>query len=584
MNTGTINSNSPYIRKFNEGVYTSQPNQSYFFKKLAETAFIRPVLTTAIFTYRTAKNLTLVPLMSLVVAAREDREASKDYFAQQTIKTVKSVRDIIVTPLKLHRIVLEMRTATVEYRDDNRRMLPRDYLRTDYRISYQHFSSENFPNKNVKIIIPDLISELPAISDPSLKAVKASHFLQPGILGLDFGCPNVALFTTKEPEEKEEAEVITVDAKSLKRADMVIKETGGKMQSGLFFIATNLPTEAQEACETAAKSLEGRRDLSCVNTTCRVLKAAGFTVEGIDLENCYLPAVFMEHLLYRNIYFNGQLVHFDLVKTTPLSIEEYLQKIDTATLTTPLRHWVRNSDTDEAKNERSRIANETIAKEAELLQDAEPAIWESLQAPEGFVDRQVKVGISSFLGNFAARFWGRHTVFELDLSDKTNRIQELFGKVLLKPFPDEKPSLATRIKRDYLFSKRAITFLRGHMIGNQEADRMGSRDFLRLLKNTNGVRLNYVLLGDRVIIARVHVATTKVFHKDMADWALSKHALLANREDVNSSGEFWYDRTTQKFYINNESGTYRPDEERLQKTVSLANEVFGVDCFEAALA
>lgn len=553
----------------------SEPNIKNLCKKLAETILLQPLVAIGAILYRTIKILTYVPLKAVAVLAFDGFAEAGNMIELECVKTAKTARNLFVIPLKIARVINDIRSPGTPFIDNNPSLKPEDYLKTDYNIAFQHFSSEHFSNKNFKIIIPNQIQELPAYNDPSLKAVMGSHFLKSGMMGIGFGSPNVFLFTTHDSDQ-DKGSICTVDAKSFKREDMKYKDSNGKLQSGLYFIPTNLPKKALEAIENAAKKLEGRRDKTCVNTNCRILKEAGFTMDGVDLEDCYLPTTFMEDVLFRNIYYKGQKIHFDIVKTTPLTLEEYFEKIDTAVLTTPLRHWKRRYDTNEDKQARSEEAKKLIAIEKERLKDLPP----TLQDDETFKEYQIKVGISSSLGDLTARFWGRHTVYEINLSEKKDSIAELFDHSLLKAFPQKNAGFVSRLKRDLFFSKRSINFLRKHMIGSQNSVKMKSLDFLRLLKSSGGARLNYTLLHDRIIIARVNVATTKnELHRKAADWALSKHALLANREDVYCSGELWYDQKSNQFFLDNNSGTYYPDAPRVKKTVELANEIFQTNCF-----
>ena len=65
-----------------------------------------------------------------------------------------------------------------------------------------------------------------------------------------------------------------------------------------------------------------------------------------------------------------------------------------------------------------------------------------------------------------------------------------------------------------------------------------------------------------------------------ADWALSKHALLAGRQEVYCSGEIWYDKAKNRFMMNHDSGTYLPTAKRVQVVVDLANKIFEAEKFD----
>ena len=137
-----------------------------------------------------------------------------------------------------------------------------------------------------------MVTEFPAANDPMLKTVMASNIFKPGIMAINFGIPNVSTFVTKL-EKDGITQTVKVDAKSLRREAMTYHEkVTGKIQSGVFLIPSNLPKEALERFEKAAKDLEGSKDITCVNTNCRVLQQAGFSIEGVTMDD----VVFPEHL------------------------------------------------------------------------------------------------------------------------------------------------------------------------------------------------------------------------------------------------------------------------------------------------
>jgi hypothetical protein len=181
-------------------------------------------------------------------------------------------------------------------------------------------------------------------------------------------------------------------------------------------------------------------------------------------------------------------------------------------------------------------------------------------------------------------------MYELDLSDKQPEISAAFEELArteegdetkLHPFPQEKTSWGTWLKKNIFFSGPMIHFLRRHMMGQADVVHLSTTGIFQHLKSMKGACLNYVLLDDKLVVAKVHAnGDSNVGHKKAADWALSKHALLAGREDVYCSGEIWHDAVTDRFMMNGDSGTYTPTFQRVQEVVRLANEILG-DKFEA---
>lgn len=562
------------------------------FIKFSETILISPFTTIAKFAFRTAKLLTWDPIKAGVYKIGGYHEESAALLEDKYLKTVKAARDILFIPPIAKRSLIDMVAKPEELVDDIQPMTTEDFLNVRHVKHFEQFSSFLHGVKTFEIIKPEMITEFPAANDPTLKTVMASNIFKPGIMAINFGIPNVSTFVTKL-EKDGITQTVKVDAKSLRREAMTYHETNGKIQSGVFLIPSNLPKEALERFEKAAKDLEGSKDITCVNTNCRVLQQAGFSIEGVAMDDVVFPNTFMEHLMFRNVFFTDSSgvkhkIHFKIVNTTEDSLEKFFENVDTAVVGTRLRHRVRHADTEENQKARGIAAKALIAQEKERLKAAGP-----LQEinDEYLGKRKVTVSVPSFLGEAISRIWGRHTMYELDLTSNKTDIFNAFQKfgaddendqtAKLRPFPQENPSLGTRLKRDFCFSRPMIRFLRGHMMGREDTIYLHTQDIFKHLKSTNGERLNYVLLDDKMIIARVNAnGTAGGIHRKLADWALSKHALLAGLQEVYCSGEMWFDKEKNRFMINYDSGTYIPTPERAKEVAILANRIFDAAKFD----
>lgn len=554
--------------------------------KFAQTILITPFTTTAHLSCRLVKLLTWDIGKAGVFKLLGYHTEANAFLESQYLKTVRVVRDILFIPTTARSIFKDIVAKDDELADDLKEMAPQNYLSVAHTKKFNLFSSYMHGCKTFEIIQPSGIQEFAAESDGSLNTVMASHFLKPDVMAIDFGIPNVATFATEE-NGNASVQTLKVDAKSLKREKMSYHPTNGKVQSGVFFVPTNLPPEALKRFKEAAQNLAGRSDISCVNTNCRVLKEAGFSIEGKKMEDVILPTTLMEHLLFRNVIYTDKegkkhKVHFDIINTTQHSLEEHFEKIDIAIVGTRLRHRRRNADTEENRKARSVAAKALIEEEKRRLEAT------SLSADEQYesdlAKRKITVSVPSYLGNAISRIWGRHTLYEVDLSDKKAEILKAFdGKAKLRPFPQEKPSFGTRLKRDFFFSKPMINFLRRHMMGQQDTLYLNTQDLFSHLKSTRGERLNYVILENKVVFAKVNANANKEHaktHQKVADWAFSKHALLAGREEVYCSGELWYDQVQDRFMINGDSGTYMPSEDHVRVAAELANKIFKSDQYD----
>lgn len=561
----------------------------YFFGKLVQTITLRPLTTATVLALHTIKLLTWVPIKSGFYKVSGYHTQSAAFMKGEYLETVKAFRDFLFIPSIAKRAFQDMVGKRQDISDDTRVTPTAQYLKVSYDTRMDQFSSYQHGLETFRVIRPKEINEFPATSDAALLTIMASHIFHPGILAINFGSPNVATFIT-EKQGKDDVETTKVDAKSLWREPMTYHATSGKMQSGIFFVATTLPPEALERFKKAAEAMQGLKNITCVNTNCRVLQTSGFSIEGVALDEVVFPTTLMEHLLFRRVYytdFEGKKhrVHFDILNTTQNTLEQFCEEVDTAVVGTRYRHDLRNADTVENQKMRSLLAQALIKEEKEHLASLPITLRRDHDYKEDFTRRKITISVPSLLGDALARIWGRHTIFEVDLSDKRKEIAEAFQQLAEKnnqksakllPFPQEKPSLLTRLKRDIFFSGPAIRFLRRHMMGREDEMHLHTEDLFRHLKTTRGERLNYVLLDDKVVLARVQVNDKAGdAHRIAADWALSKHALLADRQKVNCSGEIWYNEAQDRYEMNGDSGSYMPTLSHVEVAARLANEFFG---------
>jgi hypothetical protein len=596
FNPSIINSN-PRPESSLNGIDESRKSRFCCFAKFSQTILITPFTTAANLAYRVVKLLTWDPIKSGVYKVCGYHTKSATLLEGEYLKTVKAVRDILFIPSLARRSLIDMVAKREALVDDLQPMAAQDFLNVRHVVQFDQFSSFLHGTKTFETIKPEIITEFPATNDPTLKTIMASHIFKADIMAINFGTPNLSTFITKEKEGV--IQTVKVDAKSLRREKMTYHETNGKIQSGVFLIPSNLPKEALKRFEEAATKLVGSKDITCVNTNCRVLQEAGFSIEGVTMNEVILPNTLMEHLMFRNVFFTGQdgikhKVHFKILNTTEHSLEKFFENIDTAVVGTRLRHRVRHTDTEKDQKARGMAAKALIDQEKTRLAEAGPL----QEIDDQYLGkRKVTVSVPSFLGEAIARIWGRHTIYELDLSNNKKDIFDVFQKlatesgkdqaVRLRPFPQEKPSLGTRLKRDFFFSGPMIRFLRRHMMGREDSIFLHTQDIFKHLKSTNGEHLNYVLLDDKMVITRVKAnGSATENHRKFADWALSKHALLAGRQDVYCSGEMWYDKQKNRFIMNADSGTYVPTSERVKEVANFANRIFDAakfdNTFEAA--
>lgn len=573
-------------RSVDPSEFNSKPRRGrlHYFGVFAQTVTLSPLVSSATLAARIAKFTTWVPLKALAYKVSGYHSESSQYLERQYLKTVKSVRDLLFIPSVAARAFRDMSASREIFMDDIRPAAPSDYLNVATEKSSQQYPSYLHGLATFEVSKPVGITEFPATTDSTLKTVMASHIFKPGTLAINFGSPNVCTFVTEQQSDGS-IQTTKVDAKSLRREAMHFHPTNGKIQSGVFLVPTNLPPEALERFKAAAIKLEGRKDFTCVNTNCRVLEEAGFSIEGVKMDEIIFPNTLIEHLLFRHVFYTDSTgakhrVLFNIVNTTDQNLESYFKDVDTAVVGTRLRHSRRKADTEENQRARGAAAKAIVEIEKGRL----AAAGKVETSEEDYMGtRRVTISVPSYLGRQIAKIWGRHTLYEVDLSDQREQIHAAFKALSdlkneplkLIPFPNKHPSVATRLKRDIFFSGPMIRLIRRHMLGRVDAMDLHAQDIFSHLKSTDKRRLNYALLDDKIVLAKIKPnEKTGKFSKKTADWALSKHAILAGRKEVFCSGEIWYDRDKNCFVLNHESGTYTPSIDRAQLVADMANAVF----------
>ncbi len=585
-----LHQTQPQVQPASHIKNTDRLSSWHFCGKFAQTILITPFTTTAHLTCRLVKLLTWDICKSgiLTVSGRYPKAAA--FFNEKYYKTWEVALNLVLIPSVAKSAFWDMVRSNEEFKDTLKAEKPLNYLNpkinpeTDISRPVSQFSSYLYGRRSIDVIRLPLIKEFPAKSDAALKTVLASLFLKPDVMAINFGVPNVATFVTEEINGS--IQTLKVDAKSLWREDMTYHETNGQIQSGIFFVPTNLPPEGllrfKEAAKKLADAEKKLKNITCVNTNCRVLKEAGFSIEGKEMNDVVLPMTFMEHLLFRKVFYtdlegNKQEVHFDIINTTADSLEDHFEKIRMAVVSTRKRHSDRHNDTEDNMEMRSKASRK--------IMEAQKTLFANLTATQqndlNFTKRKVTISVPSCLGDRIAQIWGRHTLYEVDLSDEKDTIKDLFKDVeMLPPFPPkEDMSFFTKLKKYFFFSSFVIRFLRRHIMGRVDTLYLNTPDLFNLLKSTKGEHLNYVILENKIVFAKTKAnGESEEAHRKVVDWALSKHALLAGRKDVYCSGEVWYEEDENKvgsYNINNDSGTYTPKDEHVKAAAQLAKEIFG---------
>ncbi len=365
--------------------------------------------------------------------------------------------------------------------------------------------------------------------------------------------------------------------KSLRRAPSRIEDTRGFVQSGVLVRLKNLPQGAAEALRQAMLVHNNVKFWTCVNAILHVMSTAGFTSPTKPLTKRYMPYSFMHDILHAGIMYEGKPVEFEIIRTTPEPLQRYASQVVRAELLTFCRHADRSLQGAAKKNRLAAFVYGLAAKPLSFVSadgktKAAPKAPVAPALPDGIdyaggID--VRVTGASMLVAFMRQFWGPHAFFEASQQrvDVNGFLQEN-----LRPFPNPKPNLVTRLKKALLFSPLVVRGIRALLA--TEYLSVGERrecdiyDMLRTDSDKAPNKYNLVITDESISVARISVRAKVV------DWILAKHVLMSGYHPrVRFAGEIWKDQEGV-IHLNRNSGTYQPSEEQLQAAAAFLRAIF----------
>ena len=403
-----------------------------------------------------------------------------------------------------------------------------------------------------------------------IKVFKISNILPEDSLFLGFGRPNVYIgLPNKESYLK-------FDAKSIKRKQSEIVDTRGWMQSGLIIKIENLSDGMKKRINASAKTFEGSRYWTCVNANGRVLNRSGFTTGGKDFSKFYFPMTMARSVLKNGIEYDGEKVEISIIKTTPNYLESFGVSVIRSQWMSFYRHGKRkykaltknNSFFDSLTNIKRKIVKKMSSNKCDKIEDVVTNFPEDIPV-ESLNKMELTVTSPSKIGTWGRYLWGPHAFFEVKID------QELINCKLpetLKEYSAKKKGLFTYIKKNILFSRPVIEFIRKHLTSVKEVYKDSNEKNMYNMMRTNTEnkphRYNLVITSESI-----HVIKIDIKYK-LVDWILSKHVLLSGySDDVRYAGEFWKEPTGE-IYFNNNSGTYAPSSELIEPVRYILEEIF----------
>lgn len=402
-----------------------------------------------------------------------------------------------------------------------------------------------------------------------IKIFKISKVIDKDSIFIGFGKPNVFVaFPVEGLFHK-------FDAKSLKRKPSEIVSTRDWAQSGLI-IDIKKPTEAmQKAIETSSKSFEGSRYMTCVNANGRMLNRAGFTSGGKDLSTYYFPMTMAKQIIRNGLEFQGQPVDFDIVKTMPNYLESFGLSVIKSQWLTFYRHFSRYYNIQSKKYKilksikglKDKIKSAFLKKEESIVLEEKVVMYPEDKASRN--DIEMSITTPSKLGLGVRMLCGPHAFYEVKYQNE--KINELLPKQL-KEYEAKTSGFITTLKKDVLFSKPVVKFIRKHLANTKEEFLNSSeKDLYNMIRTDTPTvpnKYNLIITSESIYVIKIGIKYKLV------DWILSKHVLLSGySNDVRFAGEFWKE-SDGKVFFNNNSGTYAPSEDMLDSAKIILNDAF----------
>lgn len=402
-----------------------------------------------------------------------------------------------------------------------------------------------------------------------IKIFKISKILSEDNLFLGFGKPNVFLGYS------EGGSIYKFDAKSLKRQKSNVVDTKGWAQSGLIINIKDPSKEMKHRIKVSTESFIGSSYSTCVNANARVLNRAGFTSKGKDLSEFYFPIPLAKQIIRNGLEFEGQPVSFEIIKTVPNYLESFGLSVIKSQWFTLNRHFKRAYKIKAKKYKildrinkikRFSVASVFGVKKEKIIEESVTLYPENKSYRS---DLEITVTTPSKLGLGLLFICGPHVFYEIKHSNE--KIEKLLPKKL-KEYSAKKGSFFNFIKKEVLFSKLVISFLRKHLAKTKESFvNATEKDVFNMIRtDTDNIPNKYNLI---VTSESIYVIKIGIKYK-IVDWVLSKHVLLSGySNDVRYAGEFWKE-SDGIIYFNNNSGTYAPSSDSVSNALILLEQVF----------
>lgn len=413
--------------------------------------------------------------------------------------------------------------------------------------------------KVVEVIdLSGFVEENPSVSSPDIDIISTSKLFKNDEVILWIGKPNVFLLI---PDWK--GNHVRFAAKSCWRWESKLERTRWVVQSGIFFILQGLTNNQIIDIRESAKMHEWERNITCVNANTKVLNDAWIKLwNNENLDDIYLPISVFRSIEKYGLKINDIILDIEKVKTTSRYLENQALQINKAVWLTIFRHAIRFISG--LKKNKVNKKSKSINEEREIAQNNIVNRWKT-----SLSDLSLKVSNPSKIVVPLRIMWWAHTIFTLN----QNRVDiDKYLPSTLKAFPQENPSLITKIKKIILFNKYIVSGI-NKLLQNWTSSFQGKSEFaihnmFETQNNEKQNKYNIVASKSWLTIAKIDIKNK------IADWILSKHVLISNYNDsVRFAWEVWKDKNGI-IWVNNNSWTYMPNKEQLSKFIDYLKQIF----------
>lgn len=340
-----------------------------------------------------------------------------------------------------------------------------------------------------------------------------------------------------------------------------------RMQVGVYFELRDLEPDAIASLRREMENQKGRRTASCANANARVLTSAGFTSGGKSLQRVYRPSRLSALIWENGLEYKGKKVSVRILYAGRAAGDHFLsvwRKEFTSFCRSIKKKFIRHDHP-------TGTAPQFEERQLTGMSDER---WKNSK-------EFATVGISrpSWCGVWLGFLLGQRPIFstETDVPIEASVLQDA-----LPAFPGELDSV-TKLKRYILFSRPVVWLIRRHLIRSidQYTD-VPRQSIVEMLRRSDGPShkeaflYNIVVTGSGISIARLENRNGR--DRKIVNWLMAKHVLISGyNKDVRFAGEIWCCKLDGEFviFLNRNSGTYKPTEERLVAMTDYLSNVFG---------